>query len=122
MLSEELQQFVRLSIRSVWALEILLLLRRRQERAWSVDEIVLELRSSAAAVNGALEALEHAGLTVSGDDGTHRYRPAIPALDALVAEIEAAYAKQPMTVIKTILSAPDAKIKSFADAFKLKKD
>lgn len=122
MLSDDHIRFIRAAVRSVWTLELLLLLRRTPDRAWSTDEIVRELRSSANAVNGGLAALRQAGVVAEMDDGRHRYQPAAPPLDAIVAGIAAAYAQQPMTVINTILSTPDAKIQSFANAFKLGKD
>ncbi|MEA1648555.1 hypothetical protein UAJ10_05950 [Nitrospirillum sp. BR 11164] len=121
MLSERHLQLLRLSIPSVWALETLLFLYRGRDRAWTVPELVLHLRSSAAAIEGALAPLAQAGLVVAEDDA-HRFQPAGPLLEAFVRDLETAYAEQPLSIIKAILSTPNSRIKSFADAFKLSKD
>jgi hypothetical protein len=39
-----------------------------------------------------------------------------------VQELEAAYAARPLAVIKAILAAPNEKIQTFADAFRVKKE
>ncbi|HYC02271.1 MAG TPA: hypothetical protein VED40_03205 [Azospirillaceae bacterium] len=122
MLTDDLLQFVRSHLKTVWALDILMLLRRTPDRAWTAEEIVQELRSSAAAVNEALTALRHGGLVGDAPENRHRYLPASPELDSRVAAIQSVYTEQPMALIRTILSAPNAKIRSFADAFKLSKD
>ena len=47
---EAILSFLRSSIKSAWALELLLLLHRDRERLWSVQELVRELRGSTALV------------------------------------------------------------------------
>ena len=77
----DILEFVRNSIGSVWALELLLVVGGRPERAWQPDELVRELRSSRAAVSGATLLLERAGLVARvGDEGC-RYQPASRELD-----------------------------------------
>jgi hypothetical protein len=49
---DELLKFVQDSIKSVWALEMLLLFRRERQRAWNAGNLVRELRSSDSAVAG----------------------------------------------------------------------
>jgi hypothetical protein len=43
-------------------------------------------------------------------------------LDHAVGQVERVYAERPSAVVKAILSAPNDKIQSFADAFRLRKD
>jgi hypothetical protein len=43
-LSAETLEFIRSSSKSVWALELLLLMRRERSREWSVDDLIRELR------------------------------------------------------------------------------
>jgi hypothetical protein len=116
---EEIFAFVRTSVRSVWALELLLLLRRDPQRAWRSDELVRELRSSPAIVQEELTALRTARL-VGEADGCFRYQPLAPALDALVNGLQTAYAARPMAVVKAIMAAPNDKLRIFSDAFRLK--
>jgi hypothetical protein len=65
----DILDIVRNSIGSVWALELLLVVGGRPERAWQTDELVRELRSSPAAVAGAAVLLERAGL-IARDGGS----------------------------------------------------
>ena len=122
MFTDEARQFIRTSLRSVWALELLLLMRRGRDRSWDVDALTLELRSSKLIVADALTGLQQAGLVVAEADGTWRYAPAAGHLDSVVQQIAAAYAEQPLAVSREVLAADRSKIQIFADAFRLKKD
>jgi hypothetical protein len=116
---EDVYRFIRDSIGSVWALELLLLLRRGNERLWRSEELVRELRSSNIIVNEALTRLMASGL-VAERDGGYEYRPASPLLSDLVEELQRVYAAKPVTVIKAIMAAPNEKLRIFSNAFKLK--
>lgn len=116
---EEIFAFVRTSVRSVWALELLLLLRRDPARSWHPDDLVRELRSSPAIVHEELAALCAAGLCGHAE-GRYRYQPATAAQDALAAALQDTYAARPMAVVKAIMSAPNEKLRIFSDAFKLR--
>lgn len=109
--------FIREHIRSVWALELLLRLKADPERCWTADELVEAMRASHALVDDNLAALMSAGLVVPDDRGCFRYRPAAAALATLCDELEETYRVRPVTVIRWI-SAPVARLKSLADAFK----
>lgn len=122
MLSPDLDSFIRDFIRSVWDLELLLLLRRTASRGWEPDELVRELRSSPLLVAEALLVLGRAGLVIQEKPGSHRYQAASPALDEMVQQLEIAYARTPAAVTRAIWAAPNTKIQTFADAFRLKKD
>lgn len=116
----EILAFVRSSIGSVWALEMLLLVGGRPERAWQRHELVRELRSSPAAVAGAAQVLERAGLIARvGEDGC-RYQPASPKLDHIGELVRKIYAAKPATVIGAIFESPDDKLHAFIGAFKFK--
>jgi hypothetical protein len=111
--------FIRQNVRSVWALELLLLLKADAARCWSVDELVSALRASQSLVADNLTGLGEAGLVVPDDGGGFRYQPAAPVLGRLCDALEAAYRTRPVTVIRWI-SAPDERLRSLADAFKFK--
>ena len=119
MTEQEILSFVAASLRSVWALEVLLLLRREGTKAWRLDDIIRETRSSEMAVGDAILLLQKAGL-VAQENGLYRYWPATPSLEVFAAEIQTLYAVKPTSVIKAILSAPNDKLRNFSDAFKLK--
>lgn len=118
---ESVFDFIRKNIKSIWSVELLLVLARDRDRVWREDELIREMRSSSIALGAAVRNLEAAGLVVTNGDGV-RFSPASTALDELVAEIDRVYANKPSAVVKAIFSAPNDKLQSFADAFKLKRD
>jgi hypothetical protein len=54
-------------------------------------------------------------------DGAVRYGPASREQDSLVAQLEEEYRKTPAAIRRLILQNPVEKLRTFADAFKLKK-
>jgi hypothetical protein len=112
--------FVRSSIGSVWALEMLALVGANPERAWRFEELVHELRSSPAAVSGAALLLQQAGLVAKVGDDTCRYRPISPDLDHIGQLVRKIYAVKPATVIGSIFQSQDEKLRAFAAAFRFK--
>jgi hypothetical protein len=118
---DDLLRLIRGSIKSVWTLDVLLLMRR-EAKSWPVDELARELRGNRTLVHDVLSALARAGLVAADDDGNYRYRPASEEADAMVGRLERIYIERPLALIKEIVSAPNEKIQSFADAFRLKKD
>jgi hypothetical protein len=115
---ENLQAFIRSSIRSVWALELLLLMKRTPERDWPADALVRELRASDTVVSDALSHFETAGLVRRGEGG-YAYAPASPVLVGCCDALERMYRERPVAVVNLIASSR-SKLQSFADAFRLK--
>lgn len=122
MIPEAVLQLIRSSIKSAWALELLLFMRRHAARAWTVPELTAELRSSPALVAGILVTLTRTGLTKEEAEGLYRYAPETPALDDTVRQLDEINAERPLALIKEIISAPNDKLTSFVDAFKLRRD
>jgi hypothetical protein len=120
--TDSLSSFIRGSFRSVWALELLLHLKRTRDRAWSGEELVKVLRGSALIVSQSLDDLMRAGLVSIDDDGCARYQPASSELEQLVDSVEELYARKPETVRRVIVTAGHPGLANFADAFRLWKD
>ena len=118
-LKPELAALVRLHVKSVWTLELLLLMRTGRDHGWLVAELVTELRASTPLVAGALESLARSGLVVAESDGRWRYAPANETLASLVDAVEAAYRERPVAVIN-LISAPEERLRGLADAFKFR--
>jgi hypothetical protein len=116
---QDLAEFVREHVRSVWALELLLALRRDPERCWAVEALVTELRASTSLVTSNLQAFERSGLAVLDASQCYRYAPASPILDALCTALEASYRERPVRVINMIAKPADP-LQSLADAFKFR--
>ena len=118
--SDDLLRFVGSSFRSVWALELLLLLKR-DRRLWARTELISTLRASELVVNKALDSLVAAGLA-SADGHGARYMPVNPDVAAHVDATEKLYAAKPDAVRRAIVSASVGGVAAFADAFRLRKD
>lgn len=123
--SDEFCRFLQTTLPSVDAAELLLLLARDPARWWSVPEIVAALRPAPlteADVTRVLEALQGRGLVAQGPDRRVQYRPGSEELAGYVRTLAQAYSERPVTLIRVIYALRDSKIRSFADAFKLRKD
>lgn len=105
----------------MWALELLLLMRRKADRSWMPQELVGELRASPTLVTDNLNSFERAGLVVADEEGRYAYSPAGPVLTKLVDQLDAAYRERPVTVINAIV-APADKLQTLADAFRIRGD
>lgn len=121
MLDADLLSFIKGSIRSTWALELLLLLRKRAPQAIAREVLVLELRGSRTLIDGCARQLAQAGLVTIDENGAVRYAPASPLLDDICAKLESAYAERPVTIINAIVASPNDRLQSFADAFRFTK-
>jgi biotin operon repressor len=119
-LSDELFSFIGSSFRSVWALELLLLLKR-EHRSWSREELITTLRASELVVNKAIDELVAAGLISVEGDGA-RFMPVSEDIAKNVTLVEKVYSARPDAVRRAIVSASASGATAFADAFRLRKD
>ncbi len=119
---QDIAQFIAATFRSVWALEVLCLLRRNSERSVSTGELIASLRGSDLVVSQSVDNLLAAGLVTVESDGSVRYSPASAALVKLVDATTAYYAKSPNAVRRMIVTAANPTIAAFADAFRVRKD
>lgn len=111
-------------IDSVMQLEVLLLLADNSAREWDPTEVAQQFRIDQEWVDSQLRGLTARGLVeiIPGPPVRFRYQPRTPELAQAVAELGQAYANRRVTVIGMIFSKPVDKIRSFADAFRLRKD
>jgi hypothetical protein len=121
--SVALESFVAEHVRSVAALEVLLLLRATRPRAWSAAVLAAELRIDAHFAEGRLAELARAGLVeAAGGEATYRYAPEPAERDALVEQLDLAYAERRVSVVTLIYAAPRDQARAFADAFRMRKE
>ncbi|HVU30250.1 MAG TPA: hypothetical protein VHE36_07610 [Sphingomicrobium sp.] len=118
--NDEILRFIASSFRSVWALELLLVLKS-ERRPWSHEDLDSTMRASEQVVTKALGELEAAGL-VAIDGRNARYAPVSAEVAALVEEADALYARKPDAVRRAIVSAASRDAAAFANAFRLRKD
>jgi hypothetical protein len=124
--SDEFLRFLRTVAPTVDAVELLLLLHRKPDQWWSAQSACRalapdELLSEADAAR-YFGVLHRSGVAALAPDGSVQYRPASPELDRLVGTLAQSYLERPVTLIRVVYALRDQNIKSFADAFKLKKD
>ena len=120
MTDDDVLDFVRNAIGSVWALEVLLLLHRSPDQAWEDADLIAPLRANTRVVAESLSALCGKGLVTMDEAGRYRYRPASPTLGDMVDALAELYARKPMAVTNAVLSSRNDKIRTFADAFRFK--
>ncbi|MFY0563258.1 hypothetical protein ACN28E_05395 [Archangium lansingense] len=118
-----MRRFITDHIDSVEQLEILLLLHQHPERSWTAESVARELRISALSADDRLKDMARSGILakVQGSEVEYRYAPS-QQLGDVVAGLATAYAERRVTVINLIFSKPIDKIRTFADAFRLRRD
>jgi hypothetical protein len=118
-LEPDLIHFVRTSVRSIWALEVLLLLRRKAPTALTPGEIVADLRASPGLITRIIEQLVAEHLVVRDAAGAIRFE-CDPGLAKLCEALELAAQDRPIALRDAIHSSPNDKLRNFSDAFRLK--
>jgi hypothetical protein len=122
---QEVRAFITEHIGSVLQLELLLLLQKKRDRDFDAAEVVQELRIDPSWAAGQLDDLCAIGILACDEsNGTRRYRysPKTPLLDSAVRSLDRAYTDRRVSVISLIFSKPTDKLRSFADAFRVRKD
>ena len=122
-LTEPIQRFIAENIASVAQLEVLLLLKDSSERVWTVEEVARSLYTGETLIAAHLADWETRGLLASEPNppGAYRYSPSTPELAQLVIGLAEAYRARRVSVITEIYSKPVDKVRTFADAFRLRK-
>lgn len=118
--NDDLLRLIGSSFRSVWALELLLLLKRDPSPQPNGD-LVTSLRASDLVVNRALEELVAAGLVTVDGEGA-RYMPVSGEVARGIDAVEKLYAARPDAVRRAIVSGTARGATTFADAFRLRKE
>jgi hypothetical protein len=111
-------------IDSVLQLEILLLLHTHPQKDWCVTEVATQLRVDVAFVQEQLASLCARGILMctEGEKMIYRYGPRDAELHRAIEGLQSAYADRRVSVISLIFAKPLDKLRSFADAFRLRKD
>lgn len=121
--SDEFCLFIQAAIPSVEALELLLALAADPQTSWDLPKLSMKLRPALRISDEEtaryIEGFRTKGLLAVGPDRQFCYRPASASLAAQVQTLAQAYGERPVTLIRMIYALRDAKIRSFADAFRL---
>jgi hypothetical protein len=123
--SDDFCRFLQTTVPAVDAAEVLLLLRRTPERAWSVSELTASLRPNVpipdADAAKYVEIFQARGIVGTARDLRVQYSPASDDLRMLGDMLALAYKERPVTLIRMIYALRDTRIQTFADAFKLRR-
>jgi DNA-binding IclR family transcriptional regulator len=117
----ELLDFAKAAFRSVWPMELLLLLSQEPRQVWHVEELARELRASREVITQGLKALTAVGFVAFADQG-YCFQTKSAELSAVAIELLELYNLKPRAVARAIFSTPADRIQTFADAFRLRKD
>lgn len=119
----EVLDLIALHIDSVEQLEVLLLLHGTRDRSWTPAAASEELRTNESSTRERLADLAHHGLVaLDRPPDQYRYLPRTPEQARAVAGLAEAYATRRVSVITHIFAKPLDKIRSFADAFRLRRE
>lgn len=121
---ESLRRFILLHIDSVELLNVLLLLHSRPDQSFTLQEIEQEIRSSLIAIQKRLDDLYARKIlnTVEGNTDLHRYLPKNDEIAASIDELATYYQTYSNRIIELIFSRQSEALRSFADAFRIKKE
>jgi hypothetical protein len=115
----DLPDLIRSHVPSVWALEVLLLMRRTSPRVWTLQALTQELRAALPLVAASVERFETSGLVLQDPPGAYAYAPATALLSDFAAALEWQYKERPVAVI-SLIAAPADRIQQLADAFRFR--
>ena len=121
---DALRAFIREHIADVDAAELLLQLAREPGREYDVRALLGALQPTAiseATARRHLGLFQERGLVDSPQEARYRYSPASSDVDACVQALMRVYNARPVTMVRMIYALRDEKIRSFADAFMIKK-
>jgi hypothetical protein len=121
---DDLCNFMQRCTPSVEAVELLLLLARSPGQMRSAAELSHALRPTVvgeSAVRDYLNGFVACGLVEKRPGGAYAYKQPAADTAGLVTALEKAYNERPVSLVRLIYALKDEKIRSFADAFKLRK-
>lgn len=116
----DIVHFIRECVDRLETLDVLVLLQNARSRTWTVRQVSDEMRSSPLAVESALQTLHDRGLLATHDE-TFVFRPRHADLEEKASRLAAIYREKRTAVIAAIFSKPNEAVRSFAEAFRIKK-
>jgi len=120
-ISKDVKDFVTGYIRSVFHLEVLLLLHGAREKWWVPTEVSQQLGIEIETANTQLLWLTEMGLLRQRDKEhvSFIYNPKTEELKLIIDRLAKAYSEQRVAVFSLILKRPDDRMQRFAEAFKV---
>jgi len=120
-ISDSVKRLIAENIDSVPELEALLLLREHPDHGWTAGEAGARLYVSKHVAAYILNTLAQRGFARE-TSGSYRYAPATPEIASAVDHLAVDYSRHLIEVTHLIHAKPGASVRSFAEAFRLRKD
>jgi DNA-binding MarR family transcriptional regulator len=124
-LPEEVKKFMEANIDSVDQLEILRVLGEDPHKEWSAPDLAREVQTQPDTIDAHLAALRSRGLLITETrqaDLLCRYGPDSPEREAILTRLLQVYRERPVSMIKLVYARARDPLKTFAEAFRLKKE
>lgn len=121
---DDVRQFLEGNIDCLEQLETLRILESDPTRQWKATAIAREVQASPEAMAAHLAALHARGLILLQGreaNASCQYGPRTPELERAVARLLELYQQRPVTMIRMVYDRAGAALKTFADAFRLRK-
>jgi hypothetical protein len=121
--SDEFCAFLQAAVPSVDAAELLLGLRSHPDKQWDIREAAQSVQGTIREADALryLDLLQARSLVIALPERRFQYRPATSDLAHFVETLARAYNERPVTLFRMIYALRDDRIRSFADAFKIRK-
>ena len=120
-ISSEAKQLIAQSIHSIEQLEIFLLLGRDAKRLYSASEVFHVIKTNEASIARCLDFFVRDGLATAQPDGHFQFVNDGKLL-GIASELAQAYRERYVAVIGMIYNKPDQQMRSFANAFRFRKE
>ena len=117
---DDVRRFIADHIHSLAQLEVLLLLHAAPERAWQAGEAGTALYTPAEMAAAQLQDLCTRGI-IACDETRYRYVDS-HKFHEVIGKVAELYKERRVTMITLIYSKPVDKVRTFADAFRFRKD
>lgn len=122
---EEIKSFMDQYIDSIEQLEILRVLGQRPNEEWTATTLSREAQIKPQAIAAHLATLQARGLLSSSTHGQEvlwRCAPRTPELETGVRQLLQCYQERPVTMIRMVYARANEVLKTFADAFRIRKE
>jgi hypothetical protein len=122
---QDVKQFLDANIESVEQLEILRLLGENPEKEWNSTTLAQEAQTQAKTIASQLTHLQARCLLTTmlrGKEVFCRYGPSTPEIETRLQHLLQVYQQRPVTMINLVYARAQAALRTFADAFRLRKE
>jgi hypothetical protein len=120
---EDIERFLSANIESIDQLEVLRVLGEQPGTEWCAADLAGEVQTGEQALGAHLAALLSRGLVTSvgqGPDQRWRHGARTSELEGLVGRLLQVYRERPVTLIKMVYAGAGARLRAFADAFRVR--